>query len=172
MDEILYVIFLVLWLVFSIYKKKAKAKQATQGAKPLGREASTPPPPGSDLESMFEEFFGEKVKKRVIEEHPAEQKITEEPKTIREDFSEAQMAYDSIFQDYSGADVVRDDYNFEHVGLTDVSNYKMSQIDKEDDRNIIFEEKDQEEKKEHGILMEFDPVKAVIYSEILKRPVF
>ncbi len=172
MDDILYVIFLVLWLVFSIYKKKAKTKQAAQGAKPQGHESSTPPPPGSELESMFEEFFGEKLNKKEVHEHPVAQQMTEEPKPIREDFSEVQSPYNSIYESYSGLDIVGDDYSFEHQGLTDVSNYQMSQVDKEENRKVFFEDEKKEETKEHGILTEFDPIKAVIYSEILKRPVF
>lgn len=68
MEDFFYVILLVLWVVVSIYKKNAKAKQAKTEAMPRAKpDLTTALPKEADLESMLEEFFGGTKKTPVPE---------------------------------------------------------------------------------------------------------
>lgn len=59
MEDFFYVILLVLWVVVSLYKRSAKAKQAKPDALPKAKpDFTTALPKEADLESMLEDFFG------------------------------------------------------------------------------------------------------------------
>ncbi len=57
MEEYFYIILVIIWLVVSLYKRNAKAKQ--QGPQPKQQpEGTTARPKEVDLEGMLEDFFG------------------------------------------------------------------------------------------------------------------
>lgn len=173
MEELLYVIGLVLWLVFSIYKKKSKSKQTAASGETSSYDTSTAPPVESEFEKMFEELFGEKKAARKMEESFTERASvdTYEEEHAFNEYEFASSASDE-YASYMGADAVGTDYQFSHAALgedsfkSEFGSHSITETEISDIKNSDLTFAD------HSILRDFDPIKAIVYSEILKRPAF
>lgn len=68
MEDFVYIILLVAWVIISLYKRNAKAKQQREAGQPKARpHETTALPKETSMEEMLEEFFGGGKKQPVPE---------------------------------------------------------------------------------------------------------
>jgi hypothetical protein len=193
MEDFIYIILAVVWLVISVLgnkKKKAQQQQQQQqppqpyeqAPQPSRSPENQPQPEPSEFEVLLDDFFGQKtttVERRqpepVIEKdkHVFSDEYTFEGATSLEDdpFQHQMQEYD--FNKYDGKGTVESDYEFAaegHIETIDelIKSYgEQERIAEEKDSQLVVVDLDEQEEtiKE----WEFDARKAIIYSEIINR---
>ncbi|MFW5706284.1 MAG: hypothetical protein ACOC12_00055 [Bacteroidota bacterium] len=184
MEDIIYIILAIVWLVISILggmKKKQTKPPQQQTSRPQPRPLEADPAPQkekSDFEELLEDFFGTETD---TQERPAQPQRAPQPsypqefKTKEEEpqstFYEEQS--DPEIEKYQGADVVTENYEFAAEGKMEtledlIRSYEQSERKTlEEDSKIAVEDLDE------GFVgrkdFEFDVRKAIIYSEIINR---
>jgi len=174
MEDIIYVVLIIVWLLVSFLKRKPKTQKSPQ--KQTEPSAGSKPIPAEEvnMEDMLEEFFGSKKKKK---EEPVKSEPVYETRERREqadypyrkDVSEKQVEekMQPVYENYGGREEVLDDFEFTPEG-------KIQTID-----DLIKQHKAKEAielaraEEEYGSgsddIPEFDLRTAVIFSEILNK---
>ncbi len=151
MEDFLYILLLVAWVVFSIYNKNRKKKQSTTRSKPLQEGEShehVAQKPRSILEQLL---LGEEPQPMPYEEH--------------------EQASDFEINDSYGDEVVKQGSNKEISDAEIAAKYDFDPSKEGDSYDVPHEEiSDISEENENEREVEFDLKQAVIFSEILKRP--
>ena len=154
MEDVIYIIIGLLWLVFTFYTQSKKKKQReAQKGKPAQTSSETP-------KSFFEQIFSEQ---------PATQgefqEILNEPDIEYPDFEETDEAPSSFVEEYEKMGIKSleetrlKNYGSGIGGIGDIDHESEEDFDPE---NLI--------EREHKQGLEFDLRKAVIMAEILERP--
>ncbi len=154
MEDVIYIIIGLLWLVFTFYTQSKKKKQReAQKGKPVQTSSETP-------KSFFEQIFSEQ---------PATQdkfqEILTEPEIEYQDFDEADEEPSSFVEEYEKMGI-------KSLEETQLKNYRkgidgIGGIDHESEQDFDPESSLENEHKQG---LEFDLRKAVIMAEILERP--
>jgi hypothetical protein len=192
MEDFVYIILAVVWLLISILgNKKRKAQQQQQqqakqdqksGDEQRPQPVSKPQPiEPSEFEVLLDDFFGDgtKSKKSMQEDIPVEDEkhVFSDEYTFQgrraEEYNVKEKIPSSELEKFEGKQAIDDDYEFSAEGsLETIEDYIKSY----DDQDRIAEEKDSQLvvvdlDEEYGINpdLEFDGRKAIIYSEIINR---
>jgi hypothetical protein len=186
MEDFIYIILGIVWLVISIIggKKKKAGKtpqpRTSQSEPRAGETTQTPQNTGSDFEDMLEEFFGTGSKKTKTEPAPQPSMTKESPPSY-DDYTPEIESLETIDSDkiseYKGTYAVDSDYKFSAEPSKAESmeeiirSYQLrdKQI-KDEDEKINVVDLDVSEALSSGI--DFDARKAIIYSEIINRKYF
>ncbi len=149
MDDYIYILLAIAWIAFTIYSQKQKKNKQQQKAKPQQQTQK-------DVKSYFEEILLGNVSSP--DPIPAEPVIHEE-------------IYEPV-SGYKTSENIQPEYEFLEEGSQLSEEYfdQNSAIEKPE---IQIEEKSEikiQEEYENIEYLDFDIRKAVIYSEILKRP--
>ncbi len=183
MEDFIYIILGIVWLVISIIGSKKKkqgqtSRPNTQRSEP--QPVSTKEQPqntGSDFEDMLEDFFGTGSKKRKDQPAPQPSMKQETPHSFSDytpEIESLETTASDEMSDYKGTYAVDSDYKFSTQPskvetMEDIiKSYQMrdQQIKNEDDKlNVV--DLDVDEAIQTGI--DFDARKAIIYSEIINR---
>jgi hypothetical protein len=181
MEDIVYIILAIVWLVISVLGGKKKKQAPQQQSRPARQpyEEKTAPPPGSEIEDMLEEFFG-KSSKAPEAEPTAEQ----EPEEV---YAHEEQVYDFENTQYDSLETIeQQDYSKYESKFSIDKDYSFSAVSPEGSMDEILrryresDEKAQEEDAKLAVVdldmgqavtstFHFDPRMAVIYSAILNR---
>jgi hypothetical protein len=181
MEDIVYIILAIVWLVISVLggkKKKQAQQQQTRPARPAYEE-KTAPPPGSEIEDMLEEFFG-KPSKPTESEPVAEQepepvfKNEEHTFEYEPDHQESlETIEETDFKKYEYQEPVASDYQFAGATYAGSLDDIIRQYQESDEKALEEAAKlsvvDLDMNKAVTTTFDFDPRLAVIYSAILNR---
>jgi hypothetical protein len=184
MEDYIYILLAIVWLVISILGSRKKKQAQQQGqhpptAEPRPIEADPLPKQGkNDFEELLDDFFGSET---TTKEKPVEPQATPKPsftqqyRTRKEEpdhtFNENQP--DPELEKFQGADAITDDYEFSAEGKVEtledlIKSYERSeQKILEEDAKISVVDLDEEIISPKDF--EFDARKAIIYSEIINR---
>lgn len=191
MEDILYIVLGIIWLIISIVGGKKKKKQTTpqprqnttseQGTSSspvIEQEPTTEKPKGANFEDMLEEFFGGDSSTK--ENSPTNSPVAEEDQSyagygeeILEESQERKVP--EKIKEFEGT--MQHDFEFTTEGKIETLEDRIKAIEKQDRETA---EKDNELKvvdldggeidESKGI--DFDARKAIIYSEIINRKYF
>lgn len=173
MEDFVYIILVIAWLVISIMKRKPKSDTPAK-PRPASQPETTSAPRPIDLEEMLQDFFGKK----------AEPTPEPEPEPVREQTAiersyerqEQQYAsYDDdyinmpepVFEEFPGQEAVVEEYKF----ITEIREQTIDdliRINAAEDARLLAAQL-AEENAERADLPDFDVRTAVIFSEILNR---
>lgn len=151
-EDILYVVIGLVWVAFSIYKGRQKQKNAQ---KPEGERSKSK----SVIEELLANFLDIKEDDKVYQdevENTTEEALTEEDETVNvnvTDFPSRVFSYDDV----------NEEGNFYEEKAVYTSETKR------DDRFLVKKDTKVVRKRKKP---RFNVKKAIIYSEILKRPSF
>ncbi len=159
MEEYVYIILIVIWLLVSILRRKPK-KDATKGKPQTVPQEKTSAPADKEIstEEMLEEFFGggKKKTKEESKEKPAEEPVYDAPER-----KEAE------FEQFEG-EIVEEDFAFASDEKVQTMDDLIESHKKEEALRLAREEEKAGIESAAGI-PEFDLKNAVIFSEILNR---
>jgi hypothetical protein len=154
MEDLIYIVLGLLWLVFTFYTQSQKRKQReAQNGKPATQSSKTP-------KSFFEQIFTETPSPIEVDEEPV---------------PEPELAQPEILQDKKFRSSFEEEY--EKLGIKSLEDTKlriredkvMDSGKKNLEKKHGFESGNTSDFEEHEGL-EFDLKKAVIMAEILERP--
>jgi len=172
MEDFVYIILVIAWLVISLMRRRSK-NEAQGKARPAPPPETTAQPREVNLEEMLQEFFGSKK-----EEQPKPEPVRE-PTAIERSFEKQDKEYSSfdsdfeampepVFEEYTGLDAVNDTYQFS----TEVRDQTIEEIIRanaaEEARQMAAAEL-LEVTADGRELPEFDLRSAIIFSEIINR---
>jgi len=173
MEDFVYIILVIAWLVISLMKRKSKSDSPAK-PRPASRPETTSAPKPIDLEEMLQDFFG---KKAEPDPEPAPQPVREQT-AIERSYEKQEQQYASfdddyvnmpepVFEEFTGQDAVSEEYKFS-------TNIREQTIDDliranaaEDARKRAAEMAEQN--ADMTDLPDFDVRTAVVFSEILNR---
>ncbi len=184
MEDFVYIILAVVWLVISILgNKKRKAQQAQNTPPAKEQEVQHEPVPEpqpqepSDFEVLLDDFFGDEPKKtpkRVPTEK--EENVFSSDKYPHEErkyqnYPTKEAIPDDELEKYEGADAIDDDYEFSAEGeLETIENLIKSYDEKErqlEEEKIVVVDVEDEDSQLYE--WEFNGRDAIVYSEIINR---
>lgn len=149
MDDILYILIGVIWLILGIYKNNQKQKSKAikkQAAEPIqNKETIKPAETKPKFKDFFDEFFPE-----------------EEVKSEEKPFS-----YEDIEIQEQSAFVYQQPQNYNLEKDEDINAYKKEIKNKTESK--LMNEFD-EIYQDNDLIDEFDAKKAILYSAIIQRP--
>jgi aconitase A len=174
MEDIIYVVLIIVWLLVSFLKRKPKTQKPAQKRTEPSTGSEPIPAEEVNMEDMLEEFFGSKKKKK---EEPVKTEPIYETRERREqaDYpyrkevskNQVEEQMQPVYENYSGKEEVSDDFEFTSEG-------KIQTID-----DLINQHKAKEAielaraEEEYGTgsddIPDFDLRTAVIFSEILNK---
>ncbi|MFW5663522.1 MAG: hypothetical protein ACOCYD_00630 [bacterium] len=189
MEDVLYIILAIVWLIISIIGGQKKKKQAQSQPQP---NRSEPQPvesepssdkKESDFEDLLEEFFGtdEPRAKKQPDSQPEVQKTSRPTYTEEHSYDEAtdsdyrfgsEQKADEV-EKFKGAQAIEEDFEFSAEGKVETLE-DLIKLHEEKEQKILEEDSkinvmDLDEEAVPVADLEFDPRKAVIYSEIINR---
>jgi hypothetical protein len=189
MEDFVYVILAILWLVISIVgnkrKKAQQQQQQQQQAKPTParqetrqeQDYETTLPKTSEFEVLLDQFFGEDTTKPMKTETLDAPEIDYSPEYTYQESENEPFTYDEIPETephkFGGMAAIEDNYEFSAEGNVEtiedlIKSYNDQQRQAEEkDAEIVVVDLDEEEVGEKD--WEFDGRKAIIYSEIINR---
>jgi hypothetical protein len=186
MEDFIYIILAIVWLVISVIGgKKKKQQQQSQPSRPAHQpyEEKTAPPPGSEIEDMLEEFFGKSSKNQ--EQQPEAEQILEyeeEPVLHSEPYSfDHESPHQESLESIENVDYSK--YETQHNFGYDYQFIANAQGETLDDIIRQYQESDERAQQEDSKMsvvdldmqeavtsaFQFDPRKAVIYYEIMNK---
>jgi hypothetical protein len=154
MEDVIYIVLGLLWLVFTFYTQSRKRKQReAQKSKPTAQSSETP-------KSFFEQIFTEA---------PSPVELDEEP------IPEADLIQTEVIQDKRIRSTFEEEYEKMGIKSLEDTELRIQNFKAEESGKINLEKKhgfesefESDFDKEEGL--EFDLKKAVIMAEILERP--
>ncbi len=174
MENIVYIVLIIIWLAVSFLKKKPdQNKQAPQKSpKDVAEPATSSTEKELDMEDMLEEFFGGGKKKKEREQTipQKEERVFGEADKPRPEYQEYSREQRSTVDRPEAAPV------FEQAPVQEQTPVKTQTIDeliqshkREEALRLAQEEQEREDIEGLEGVPEFDLRDAVIFSEILKR---
>lgn len=175
MEDIIYIIIGVGWIIFAIYnsqrklkKKQERARQQTKTRKQQYDSIQPKEKPRSEFDKFFEEISGKTIwQEPEAEQAPAEKKPPQKERTSPY-YSSAEyfQSEDDITENAS--DLSKKYYKSAKQELEEKYEIKKKEIGEEHKPVYIGKELDRDQQEDQTI--DFDLRQAVIYSEILNRP--
>ncbi len=174
MEDFVYIILVIAWLVFSLMKRKPKSDSPAK-PRPASRPETTGAPKPIDLEEVLQEFFGKKTEPQP---EPEPQPVREQT-AIERSYEQQEQQYASFdddyvnmpepaFEEFAGQDAVSEEYKFSNEIREQTIDDLIRANAAEEARKRAAGEL-AEETAERDDLPEFDARAAVIFSEILNR---
>ncbi len=164
MDEkIVYIIIVVIWVVSSLIKAFNKKKKPQTPPKTSQSEKPKPAGELDDFKKILEEIISGK------QQMPQPQQVDDYVETVTPEYNYEPASATSKYASYEGAT----DYNFnQYASLEDtyINDNKRINFEKTQDNAYKTNSIDETTNNEKIFYEDFDIRKAVIYSEILKRP--
>lgn len=175
MEDFVYIILVIAWLVFSLMKRKPKSDSPAK-PRPASRPETTGAPKPIDLEEVLQDFFGKKTEPQP---EPEPQPVREQT-AIERSFEKQEQQYASyddddyvnmpepVFEEFTGEEAVPEEYKF----ITEIREQTIDDLIR---ANAAEEARKRatgelaEETAERADLPDFDGRTAVIFSEILNR---
>lgn len=191
MEEFLYILLAIVWLVISLVGNKKKKAKAGQPAPPThsSEPVETAPAPqkekeGSEFDDILEEFFGTDTSKpKETKPQPSAQKQDYTPEKSLHDerldtssSQEQEYITDEELKKFEGTQAIEDDFEFSTEGKVEtledlIKSYddRYRQMDEQDKALEVVELDDEEYVSEE---FDFDGRKAIIYAEIINKKYF
>jgi hypothetical protein len=181
MEDFIYIILGLVWLVISILGGLKKKQAPTAQSRPQPREESLPEPgPMPEIEDMLDDFFG--TGKKSHQPKPADQEEVYNPQYDEEPLPQyEEVVYESLeepadqdYPKYETKYAVDEGYQFSaqvmHGTLDNIlEKYRLSDEQAEfEDSQMAVEDLDSPTTTATPAF-EFDARKAIIYSEIINR---
>jgi hypothetical protein len=172
MEDFVYIILVIAWLVISLMKRKPK-NEAPAKPRPASRPETASEPKPVNIEEMFQEFFGGKTEKQP------EPELVRDQTAIERSYEQQEQKYSSfdddylempepVFEEFTGEEAVAEEYKF----VTEIREQTIDDLIRanaaEEARMRAAGELAEENAERHD-LPEFDIRSAVIFSEILNR---
>lgn len=154
MEDVIYIVIGLLWLVFTFYTQSKKKKQReAQKGKPASTSSETP-------KSFFEQLFADQPATRE-----PNQEVLSELDLEYQDVAEKEKSPSSFVEEYEKMGIKSlEDTQLKNYGTNVGGTGVIEQENEQDfDPEMIVEEKSKEG-------LEFDLRRAVIMAEILERP--
>ncbi len=170
MEDFVYIILIVVWLLVSFLRRKPKKQKPHPMPEPA-TETETAPAGEASMEDMLEEFFGSKKKKEEktpVEESVFQRQEYERERKRHETARAEEPVMEAFYEDYLGKSGVSDDFEFSTEG-------KIQTIDdliKSHKTKEAMELAKAEAAYGAGLsddIPEFDLKTAVVFSEILNK---
>lgn len=180
LETILYIAMFILFSVFSGAANRKKKKNEQEGR----REESQGPTLEEEIRRMQEQILGKREDRTTTEERPAQNRrpVSRSPYETLDDEEEETQRYKRIErEDYSLEDVKKAERQYESYTpssyKTEIPNYESQSVDALGKGKELHSVMDQtkpfnrfERIDEQIGEIDFDARKAIIYSEILRRP--
>ena len=174
MEDFIYIILVIVWLVASLLKRKARnPEQAKPG--PASKPQPSSPSKEFDLEEVLQEMFGGRTAPKP---GPSPQPIKQEQhgETVFENgvpeyerMAEELSTYqEPEYQSFSGSESVPEEYRFS-TEVRDQTLEDLIRANQAEDERIQAAEESRYALEEESIASGFNARDAVIYSEILSR---
>jgi len=179
MENIAPLLVFVIFIILSLLNRK-KPEQGVPQGKP--EESQQPQPKPVDLETFFDEFFGEKKKETLLEDEGELVEVENEPVVLREPTAierayeekgneyrsfQSEPIEENVFQKHIKKAKIGEDYKFSTGTLAASFDSRSSEFFEESDSNDMVGQKDVGDAV--PILDDFSPRDAFIYSEIINR---
>ncbi len=174
MEDLIYIVLIVVWLLVSFLRRKPKTQKAPQ--KQTEPAAGSEPIPAEEvnMEDMLEDFFGTKKKKK---QEPVKPEPVYETRDRREqaDYSDRQQRpaqpvnnkIEPAYEVHSGKSVVSDDFEFAAEGKVQTIDDLIRQHKAKEAAELALAE--ERYGSNASDIPEFDLRTAVIFSEILNK---
>ncbi len=157
MEDFVYIILIIVWLLVSFLRKKPKTKRPEQKPEPAAQPEAVPAEEELSMEEMLQEFLGGKKQQKQ------ETKTGTMPDMVNE-----QDAVDPRFEQHVGQEGVSEDFEFATDGkIQTIDDLIKSHKTQEALALAKAEEEYGSEDSDH--IPEFDLKTAVIFSEILNK---
>lgn len=194
MEEYLYIILGIIWLVVSLLGNKKK-KQAQQTQQPQQRTRPVPstnrettensqpiPRKEKDFEVLFEEFFGTEKQQPEVQQspQPAAQPLPESETSYYDERWERDKEEvkfpQHVMSQYENLESLEEDYQFSAEGKIATIEDLIKSYDSADEKDLLEDsdltlvDLNNENQKQQDF--EFDARKAIVYSEIINRKYF
>lgn len=173
MEDFIYVILVIVWLLVSFLKKKPKQTQPSRKQEPAPH-GETPAEPGKEMsmEDMFEEFLGGGKKKKEQKEESPIKEVVYEAGTYDQyeavDDVDEEDAVQPAFEDFSGKSGVSEDFEFSAEGKIKTID-ELIEAHKRKEAIELAKIEEAYGGKESADIPEFNLRDAVIFSEILNK---
>ncbi len=173
MEDLIYIVLIVVWLLVSFLRRKPKTQKPSQKQAEPATGSEPSPAKEVNMEEMLEDFFGTKKKK----EEPVKTEPVYETRERREqsDYTDRRQhkaepvktQMEPAFEEFSGKTVVSDDFEFASDGkIQTIDDLIRQHRAKEAAELALAEEKYGSSASD---IPEFDLRTAVIFSEILNK---
>ena len=160
MDDILILLLGILWAAFSFYQSKEKKKKKAEQARRVSQVSSSEESSNEDAGDIHEEAKNKGLLDTIFESLEERDQEGEHPYDKQEDF----VSNEDINQKKEEAKTERERKAEEQRS----EDKKQKQIN--NNRHYYRTPKNKKQKMVRNIVRNFDGKKAVIYTEILKRP--
>ncbi len=168
MEDFVYIILLVVWLLVSFLRKKPKKKP-----EPAKQQEPAPAETETSMEDMLEEFFGggkkkEKPKPGEVQYEAAGKRERIEPAEGRSTLDYETGRIPASYEEHVGKSGVSEDFEFSTEGkIMTIDDLIRSHKTKEAMELALAEE--QYDTEAEGRFPDFDLKTAVVFSEILNK---
>ncbi len=173
MEDFVYIILVIAWLVISIMKRKPKGDSPAK-PRPASQPEPTNAPKPIDLEEMLQDFFGKKAE--PVPE-PAPQPVRDQT-AIERSYEQQEKKYSSfdddyldmpepVFEEFTGQEAVAEEYKFT-TEIREQTIDDLIRLNAAEDARLHAAQL-AEENAERSDLPDFDVRTAVVFSEILNR---
>ncbi|MEE4176848.1 MAG: hypothetical protein V2I46_04995 [Bacteroides sp.] len=174
MEDFVYIILVIAWLVVSIMKRKSK-NQAPAKPTPASRPQQASPPREFDLEEALKEMFGGKPASKpepapepVAQRAPAET-VFENQEPEYESMAEELSTYqEPVYQTIKAPGSVPEEYQFS-TEVRDQTIEDLIRANAAEEARLQAAEEMLEAEALRAADIDFDARKAVIFSEIINR---
>jgi hypothetical protein len=179
MEDLIYILIAVAWIVIGVLGKKKK--KAPQPSKPIQEPMQeTPPPPKTEIETIFEEIFvGKKPEvfpEEVIQPEKADFEEYQQPEEYKVEYKGMEYTatnYENMAEAYN----VENDYNLTSPQFESLEEM-IKNLELEDENRPEVMDLEESEYASHNanvidddIIAEFarNPKKAVLFAEIINK---
>lgn len=172
MEEYVYIILVVIWLLVSILRRKPK-KDATRGKPQTAPQEETGAPAEKEIsmEEMLEEFLGGGKKKpgETSRDKPVDEPVYDAPerREVKTTTYRTPEKQETAYEEFEG-EAVAEDHAFTSEGKIKTIDELIESHKKEEALRLAREQEEAGIEPAEGI-PEFDLRNAVIFSEILNR---
>lgn len=163
MEDIIFILIAVVWLMYSLFKGKSKKKQPAKPTPQPGEQPRTEKK-DKDFETVFREILGEEEETDETETDTEEEYTRSEP-TPHETYAKKEETKE--YEQHTGMIGVSDDFEFSAEGEIETLEDQLAKQQQKKDKHLeVIDLWDEDEDLES---FQFDPRNAIIYSEIIKR---
>ncbi len=172
MEEYVYIILVVIWLLVSILRRRPK-KDATKSKPQTAPQEKTSAPAEKDMsmEEMLEEFLGggKKKSRETSRDKPVDEPVYNAPerREVKTTAYQTPEKQETAFEEFEG-ETVAEDHAFVSEGKIKTIDELIESHKKEEALRLAREQEEAGIEPAEGI-PEFDLRSAVIFSEILNR---
>ncbi len=168
MEDFVYIILLIVWLLVSFLRKKPKKKP-----EPAKQQEPAPAEAEVNMEDMLEEFFGgdkkkEKSKPEEVQYESVEQRERAEPAAIRSTPDYEKDRIPASYEKHVGKTGVSEDFEFSSEGKIMTIDDLIKSHKTKEALELAMAEQAYDRDNAEGV-PDFDLETAVVFSEILNK---